>query len=51
VPAHGPRAIQNGLVIDDEFSLINPSDGSRSLTLTYRVYNQARKKIEADRVR
>ena len=46
MPAHGPRAIQNGLVIDDEFSLINPSDGSRSLTLTYRVYNQARKTWE-----
>lgn len=40
------RRIQNGLVIEDEFSLINPSDGSRSLTLTYRVYNQARKTWE-----
>ena len=33
----------DGLVIEDEFSLINPTDGSRSLTLTYRVYNKARK--------
>jgi hypothetical protein len=40
------RRIQNGLVIEDEFSLINPTDGSRSLTLTYRVYNQARKTWE-----
>ena len=39
------RRIQNGLVIEDEFSLIN-ADGSRSLTLTYRVYNQARKTWE-----
>jgi hypothetical protein len=36
----------NGLVIEDEFSLINPTDGSRSLTLTYRVYNKARKTWE-----
>jgi hypothetical protein len=35
-----------GLVIEDEFSLINPKDGSRSLTLTYRVYNKARKTWE-----
>lgn len=36
----------DGLVIEDEFSLINPADGSRSLTLTYRVYNKARKTWE-----
>jgi hypothetical protein len=36
----------DGLVIEDEFSLINPNDGSRSLTLTYRVYNKARKTWE-----
>ena len=36
----------DGLVIEDEFSLINPKDGSRSLTLTYRVYNKARKTWE-----
>jgi len=36
----------DGLVIEDEFSLINASDGSRSLTLTYRVYNKARKTWE-----
>ena len=35
----------DGLVIEDEFSLINP-DGSRTLTLTYRVYNKARKTWE-----
>ena len=35
----------DGLVIEDEFSLINP-DGSRTLTLTYRVYNPARKTWE-----
>jgi hypothetical protein len=40
------RRIQNGLVIEDEFSLINPTDGSRSLTLTYRVYNRPRKTWE-----
>jgi len=34
-----------GLVIEDEFELINP-DGSRGLTLTYRVYNQQRKTWE-----
>ena len=36
----------DGLVIEDEFSLINARDGSRSLTLTYRVYNTARKTWE-----
>jgi hypothetical protein len=36
----------DGLVIEDEFSLINPTNGSRSLTLTYRVYNKARKTWE-----
>jgi hypothetical protein len=36
----------DGLVIEDEFSIINPNDGSRSLTLTYRVYNKARKTWE-----
>src|SRR5690348_12974807 len=36
----------DGLVIEDEFSLINPSNGSRSLTLTYRVYNKQRKTWE-----
>ena len=36
----------DGLVIEDEFSLVNPNDGSRSLTLTYRVYNKARKTWE-----
>ena len=36
----------DGLVIEDEFSLINPDDGSKSLTLTYRVYNKARKTWE-----
>jgi hypothetical protein len=35
----------DGLVIEDEFSLVNP-DGSRTLTLTYRVYNRARKTWE-----
>ena len=35
----------NGLVIEDEFSLVN-ADGSRTLTLTYRVYNTARKTWE-----
>ena len=35
-----------GLVIEDEFSIINPSTGSRSLTLTYRVYNKTRKTWE-----
>ena len=35
----------DGLVIEDEFSLVNP-DGGRTLTLTYRVYNQARKTWE-----
>jgi hypothetical protein len=35
----------DGLVIEDEFSLVNP-DGSRTLTLTYRVYNKARKTWE-----
>jgi hypothetical protein len=40
------RRIQNGLVIEDEFSLIIPPNGERSLTLTYRVYNQARKTWE-----
>ena len=34
-----------GLVIEDEFSLVN-ADGSRTLTLTYRVYNTARKTWE-----
>jgi hypothetical protein len=33
-------------VIEDEFSLINPSNGNRSLTLTYRVYNKQRKTWE-----
>jgi len=40
------RRTHDGLVIEDEFSLINPNDGSRSLTLTYRVYNKARKTWE-----
>ena len=40
------KRIHSGLVIEDEFSLINPNDGSRTLTLTYRVYNQARKTWE-----
>jgi hypothetical protein len=35
----------DGLVIEDEFSLVN-ADGSRTLTLTYRVYNKARKTWE-----
>ena len=33
-------------MIEDEFSLINASNGSRSLTLTYRVYNKQRKTWE-----
>ena len=36
----------DGLVIEDEFSLINAKDGSRSLTLTYRSYNKQRKTWE-----
>jgi hypothetical protein len=40
------RRIHDGLVIEDKFSLINPNDGSRSFTLTYRVYNQERKTWE-----
>jgi len=36
----------DGLVIEDEFSLINSKDGGRSLTLTYRVYNPGRKTWE-----
>lgn len=40
------RRTHDGLVLEDEFSLINPKDGSRSLTLTYRVYNKARKTWE-----
>jgi hypothetical protein len=40
------RRIHDGQVIEDKFSLINPNDGSRSFTLTYRVYNQARKTWE-----
>ena len=39
------RRIQNGLVIEDEFSLAN-ADGSRTLTLTYRVYDRQRKTWE-----
>lgn len=39
------RRTHEGLVIEDEFSLINP-DGSRTLTLTYRVYNKGRKTWE-----
>jgi hypothetical protein len=35
----------DGLLIEDEFSLIN-ADGSRTLTMTYRVYNKARKTWE-----
>ena len=35
----------DGLVIEDEFSLVT-ADGSRTLTLTYRVYNKARKTWE-----
>ena len=35
----------DGLVIEDEFSLVN-ADGSRTLTLTYRVYDRARKTWE-----
>jgi hypothetical protein len=33
-------------VIEDRFSTINPNDGSRSFTLTYRVYDQAKKTWE-----
>ena len=40
------RRTHGGLVLEDEFSLVNPTDGSRSLTLTYRVYNKARKTWE-----
>src|SRR5678815_3834038 len=40
------RRTHDGLVLGDEFSLINPKDGSRSLTLTYRVYNPTRKTWE-----
>jgi hypothetical protein len=40
------RRTHDGLVLEDEFSLINPKDGGRSLTLTYRVYNTARKTWE-----
>jgi len=40
------RRIHDGLVIEDKFSLINPNNGSRSFTLTYRVYNQERKTWE-----
>ena len=40
------RRIHDGQVIEDKFSTINPNDGSRSFTLTYRVYNQARKTWE-----
>jgi len=40
------RRIHDGLVIEDKFSLINPNDGSRSFTLTYRVYNPTRKTWE-----
>ena len=40
------RRIHDGQVIEDKFSLINPNDGSRSFTLTYRVYDQARKTWE-----
>ena len=40
------KRIQNGLAIEDEFSLIDPTTGNRSLTLTYRVYNKARKTWE-----
>jgi len=40
------RRIHDGLVIEDKFSLINPNDGSRTFTLTYRVYDQARKTWE-----
>lgn len=36
----------DGLVIEDEFSLLNPTNGFRSLTLTYRVYNKQRKTWE-----
>ena len=36
----------DGLVIEDEFSLYNPANGNRSLTLTYRVYNPQRKTWE-----
>jgi hypothetical protein len=35
-----------GRVIEDEFSLINPRTGARSLTLTYRVYSPTRKTWE-----
>lgn len=35
----------DGLVIEDEFSLVN-ADGGRTLTLTYRVYNKVRKTWE-----
>ena len=35
----------DGLVIEDEFMVMNP-DGSSGLTLTYRVYNKARKTWE-----
>lgn len=40
------RRTHDGLVLEDEFSIVNPTDGSRSLTLTYRVYNKARKTWE-----
>ena len=40
------RRTHDGLVIEDEFSLINRTNGNRSLTLTYRVYNRARKTWE-----
>ena len=42
----GTSVVDGGLVIEDEFSTINPTDGSRSLTLTYRVYNRGRKTWE-----
>jgi hypothetical protein len=40
------RRSHDGLVLEDDFSLVNAGDGSRSLTVTYRVYNRERKTWE-----
>ena len=40
------RKTHGGLVLEDEFRLINPRDNVGSLTLTYRVYNRSRKTWE-----
>jgi|SRR5687767_5772895 len=40
------RRIHDAQIIEDKFSTINPNDGSRSFTLTYRVYDQAKKTWE-----